>query len=291
MGKLTAVLRLTRIEHSLMLVIAVVAAELVVGSVPGWQVFLLALVPPILISMASFAINDYYDVEVDKLNKKRRPLVEGELTRNDAKAIAAVCFVAGVAASALINFYAFIIALGFAVLAFLYSYRMKTMLLVGNAYIAFTMVIPFIYGDLVVARYVAPNIVLIAFVIFLSGLAREIHGMIRDRHGDVAARGSKSVVRYIGARRSATVALVLYAEAVAISIAMLFLFAPFAYNAAYIAPIAIVDALLLYVAVGYTSRKSMDSAGFNSLARNLSLGAMGLALIAYIFSALVYIPL
>jgi 4-hydroxybenzoate polyprenyltransferase len=288
MGTLSAVLRLTRVEHSLMLVIAVIAAELVVGSIPPWPVFILALVPPVLISMASFAINDYYDVETDRMNRKKRPLVEGTLTPKGARNIAATCFVAGVAASALINAYAFVIALIFASLAFLYSYKLKTMLLVGNAYIALTMVIPFVYGDLVVARYIAPNIVLIAFVIFLSGLAREIHGMVRDRRGDMAARRSKSLVRYIGARRSSLLALLLYVEAVAISIVMFFMFMPFAGNAAYIAPIAVVDALLLYVAVGYMYK---DGVRFHSLARNLSLGAMGLALATYIISAVVYLPL
>ncbi len=287
MEKISAVLRLTRIEHSVMLVVAVIAAELVVGAIPGWAVFLLALVPPVLISMGSFAINDYYDVETDRLNRKRRPLVEGKLTLPGARNIAAACFTVGVAASAFINAYAFVISLAFAVLAILYSYRLKEMLLVGNAYIAFTMVIPFIYGDLVAVNYVAPNIVLIGFVIFLSGLAREIHGMLRDRVGDAAARRTRSIVRYIGVRRSALIALMLYAEAIVISVAMFFLFAPFAYNAAYIAPIAVADIALLYLALGHIRR---DTARFHALSRNVSLAAMGLALLTYVVSAIVYIP-
>ncbi|EQD78308.1 UbiA prenyltransferase [mine drainage metagenome] len=71
MNKLVAVLKLTRIEHSVMLVIAVLAGELIVARhLPGAYVLLLSLIVPIFVSMGSFAINDYFDVEVDTLNKK-----------------------------------------------------------------------------------------------------------------------------------------------------------------------------------------------------------------------------
>jgi 4-hydroxybenzoate polyprenyltransferase len=285
-GKFAAVLRLTRIEHSLMLAIAVVAAELIAGGLPGPYRFLLALVPPILVSMAAFAINDYYDVETDRLNKKRRPLVEGALSMTEARNIAVILFVVGVATGALVNWYAFSIALAFAVLAWLYSYRLKEMLLVGNVYIAFTMVIPFIYGDFVVSRVIPANIVLVSFVIFLSGLAREVHGMMRDVKGDIKARHARSLVGKIGAMRSAAIALVLYVEAIAISLLMFFLFLPFAYNLVYIAPIVVSDCALLYVAIGHMYRRD---ARFYSLSRSVSLGAMSLALIAYLAAAILYI--
>ena len=285
-GKFAAVLKLTRIEHSLMLAIAVVAAELIAGGLPVPYKFLLALVPPILISMASFAVNDYYDIETDMLNKKRRPLVEGTLSMDDARNIAVVLFVVGIAASILVNLYAFAIALVFAALAWLYRYRLKEMLLIGNIYIAFTMVIPFIYGDFVVSRTIPANIVLVSFVIFLSGLAREVHGMIRDAKGDIKARHAKNLVYRIGIMRSAVIALVLYAEAIAISLFMFFLFLPFAYNIVYLVPVAVSDCALLYVAIGHLYRRE---ASFYSLSRGVSLGAMGLALIAYLAAALVYV--
>ncbi|MEM3228556.1 MAG: hypothetical protein QW549_03130, partial [Candidatus Micrarchaeaceae archaeon] len=74
MNKIGAILRLTRIEHSVMLIIAVVAAELIASrSLPDYFVLALSLITPIFISMASFAINDYFDIETDRLNKKSRP--------------------------------------------------------------------------------------------------------------------------------------------------------------------------------------------------------------------------
>ena len=76
MASLSAVLKLTRIEHSVMLAIAVVAAELISGVLPSPGIFVLALIPPIFVSMGAFAVNDYFDIKVDRFNKRYdRPLV------------------------------------------------------------------------------------------------------------------------------------------------------------------------------------------------------------------------
>ena len=288
MGKFAALLKLTRIEHSLMLAIAVVAAELITGRLPLLPVFILALIPPILVSMGSFAINDYFDVDVDRKNKKNgRPLVNGSLTKNDAIIVTALCFFIGIAASAFINAYSFIIVLVFAVLAYLYSYKLKETLLVGNVYIAFTMVIPFLYGNYVVSNAINANIILISIVIFLSGLAREIHGMIRDFKGDFKARRIKNLVYYIGGRMSAYLAFLLYMEAIGVSLFMFFFMMPFAFNLAYLIPILVVDISLLYVSVMHLASKPNISKF--KLYRNLSLGAMALALITYLIVPLVYL--
>ena len=50
MGKISAVLRLTRIEHSLMLVFAVLAAELITKGLPSANYLALSFITPIFIS-------------------------------------------------------------------------------------------------------------------------------------------------------------------------------------------------------------------------------------------------
>ncbi|MEM3827306.1 MAG: UbiA family prenyltransferase, partial [Candidatus Micrarchaeaceae archaeon] len=204
-----------------------------------------------------------------------------------ALAVASISFAVGVLASLFINAAAFSIALIFAALAFLYSYRLKDTLLLGNAYIAFSMAIPFIYGDFVVSKMLNPNIAIISTIIFFSGLAREIHGMVRDYKGDSAARHSKNLLAYIGRTSASALSLLLYAIAVALSIFMFFYLRPFAYNLIYLLPILVVDALLLYVSILYFKASSVK---FFRLSRNVSLGAMALALLAYAAAALVYVP-
>jgi geranylgeranylglycerol-phosphate geranylgeranyltransferase len=293
-GRLVAILKLTRIEHSLMLVIAVMAAELdTVGlaGLPKPSIIALSVITPIFLSMASFAINDYFDIETDRANRRfERPLVSGAISPQAALGTAIISFLVGVIASFFINFYAFVLAIVFGAMAFMYSYRLKDTLLLGNVYIALSMVVAFIYGDLVVSDLIAQSIIIISIIIFLSGLAREIHGMIRDYEGDAKVRKMKGLVHYIGVRKSAVIALVLYTEAVVISIFAFFFYQPFLYNALYIAPILVADAALMYVAVGYVDRTESGalrgSMPFFKSARNISLGAMSLALLAYLIAPL-----
>lgn len=276
-----AVLKLTRIEHSIMLVVAVLAAELVAKGIPGPETLALSLITPIFISMASFAVNDYFDLEVDRVNRRKRPLVSGELRPSDAIYITTACMAIGLAASALINWQAFAIAVVFGVLAILYSYRLKEIALAGNSYVAFSMAIPFIFGSYAVSGNIGYGIALISAMIFLSGLAREIHGTIRDMEGDSAARKIKSIPRIVGTGASAALALVLYAAAIAISVYMFLKVAPFRMNLIYAVPIAIADAMLAYTGIEFVLRPERK---VYDLSRNLSLIAMGLALLAILLA-------
>jgi 4-hydroxybenzoate polyprenyltransferase len=82
---LGAWLKLVRIEHALMSMVGVAAGILLAAkSMPGASLspsgWLLALAVPFFINLASFALNDYWDIEADRKNgRKERPLVSGAL--------------------------------------------------------------------------------------------------------------------------------------------------------------------------------------------------------------------
>jgi len=284
-GKLAAIMKLTRIEHSIMLVIAVIAAELITGSLPSLFILAMSLITPIFISMSSFAINDYFDIEVDRLNNKtKRPLVNGSLKPRDAVIIAIVCLIIGIGASLLINWYCFAIALVFGSLAMLYSYKLKEKLFWGNAYIAFSMAIPFIFGNYVISYNLRFSIILISLIIFLSGLAREIHGTIRDLKGDTKARNANTIPKVIGVKASALASLVLYVIAIIISLYLFFALEPFEYSITYIVLITVTDIMLLYVGLKYVY---VHTDAFYKSTRNISLVAMSIALIAFLLTPLI----
>ncbi|MGC9037716.1 MAG: UbiA family prenyltransferase [Candidatus Micrarchaeia archaeon] len=274
--------RLMRIEHSLMLVIAVIAAELIVKGMPNLPTLILSLITPVFVSMGSFAINDYFDIEVDKANKKDRPLVIGTVTPKQALYATTIAMIIGVVASIPINFYAFLIALSFALLSIAYAYKLKEILFWGNAYVAFAMVIPFIYGDFVVSTHFAYSIIVVSVMIFFAGLAREIHGTIRDYTGDVKVRNAHTIPKAIGKRGASLLSLLFYFIAIGISIYTALAVRPFALNILYIVFIAITDILLLYVALGYLNNETEE---FYRRARNISLLAMAIALLAVLMSA------
>jgi geranylgeranylglycerol-phosphate geranylgeranyltransferase len=224
----------------------------------------------------------------DRANRRfDRPLVNGSITKRQALWIVIACFAVGVLASVFINVYAFIIALLFAALAILYSRNLKDMPVIGNVYIAFSMVIPFIYGNYVVATGLPASIILIAITIFLAGMAREIHGMIRDYRGDAKARRSKNLLYHVGLARASQLAAILYVEAILVSIYMFFFYAPFAFNLVYIVPIAITDITLLCISYGYLVQKR--SKDFYKFSRNASLAVMALSVLAFLAAALLYI--
>ena len=285
MGKIKDIIKLTRVEHSLMLIIAVVAAEMIALGLPGINVLILSIITPVSISMGAFAINDYFDIETDRINRKKNPLLKGSLKPVDALYITTASMIIGIAASAMINIYCFAIAIIFAALSILYSYRMKNMLLLGNAYIAVSMAIVFIFGAYVVSDVIRPAVLLIIAMIFLSGLAREINGTVRDMEGDVKARKVRTLPVVIGRRAAVTVAFILYMIAIGITL-YLFLEVPsFMYNFYYGVLIAISDILVFNSGIIFLLG---DKKGYRR-ARNTSLAGMGLALIAILIASFAYI--
>ncbi len=291
LGKLTAFVKLTRIEHSLMLIIAVLAGEIISKGMPDALALCLSLISPVLISMGAFAINDYFDVEVDRKNGKvGRPLVSGELSRSFALYSSLLLLAMGIAAAAGINIAALVVALVFAVLAFLYSYKMKEMLLLGNVYVAFSMAIPFIFGNYVVSNALNMNVIVISAIITLSGLGREIQGTIRDYEGDRKARNVRSLPYYLGIRNSAITALMLYFAAIALSICIAFIKGPYYLNGFYLYSILFVDVILSYIGVKYLAMgRENRTEAFRKL-RNLSLADMALALFIYLIACFVSFP-
>lgn len=287
-NRITALLRLTRVEHSFMLIVAVIAAELIAGGIPGLGALAASILAPAFISAGAFAINDYYDVESDTINKRiDRPIVSGALTKKMAKNVAYSCFVVGVALCLLINIPTLVVGLVFALLAFLYSYRLKDMLLIGNTYVAASYAIPFLFGSFVVSASLPIAIVLICFVSFLSGMARELHGMVRDRAGDRLGRKTHNIVEQIGVRKTLEFAFVLYVEAIAISVFLFFYFLPFRFSLVYLAFITVANLMLFYVAAMPLFRPDTKTL---KAGRNISLLGMAIAVFGYLFSALFYVP-
>jgi len=282
-------LKLTRIEHSLMLVFAVLIGELLAfGSIKNFNLdtlaFISSLIVPSLLSMSAFAINDYFDYESDKLNKRiDRPLVSKIIKRDEALLISIVLFVLSLYLSFFLNQIAFEIAFIFGAFSFLYSFKLKDVALVGNLYVALCMAVPIIFGG-VVAGSLNQNHILIFFIILFAGIAREIAQSIRDYKGDAIARGSKNIVHLIGKRKSAMLSSFLYAIAISLSFIIFFFFEPYKLNIIYAIFVGACDILLFYVAI--FSLSNYNKVDFIRKTRNTTLIAMFLALLGFFFPLL-----
>ncbi len=209
-----AALDMLRPVNDLMIGLAVIAGYLAGGGrspAPAALGFLTGF----LISGYSMVINDIFDVHVDALNARMRPLVRGDATVREAWALAAALLAAGIAASCATGPTTLAIAAIFAVLSYLYSSRLKRRGLAGNTVVALSMAVPFLYGGLMGGL----NYVLV-FVMFstsfLTGLSREVLKAIADVRGD-AASGIRSLPATVGIEASAALSAILMLVAIPIA--------------------------------------------------------------------------
>lgn len=281
MGFLREWFKLTRFEHAVMLAFAVLIAETVaLGALPlPTTVIALSLLVPVFSEMGSFALNDYMDVETDKLNKKDRPLVKGTIKPKTALAFSIIALAVSTVLAYFVGFTGFVIALAFNLVAVLYNWKLKDLPLAGNAYIALTMAVPFVFGNFAVSRALSPAVVALAILGFVAGLAREIVKSAQDMEGDVKARGSRTLPVIVGRKMALAIAIGLYLSFIPITAV------PFGLGLK-AGPVPLVfigaaDALILAICY-LVARRPDKSYGF---ARNASLVAFGLGMAGIFIAA------
>jgi geranylgeranylglycerol-phosphate geranylgeranyltransferase len=304
MSKAKALWELTRLEHGLMLGVAILIGSLVTiadagGLAPIAPPLALAFLTALFVEASTFALNDYFDFEIDKANGRLdRPLVRGDATKAEALAIFAALFPLGIACSYFVNAACFLIAILTGLLGIAYDAGMKRFKPVGNLYIAYSMAIPFVFGAVATLGHVdfslggikgalwhgsgvPASVYVAAAVAFLAGVGREAMKDAQDADGD-RKMGVRSVATMAGERAAGAYACAFYVAAIALA------FVPFvnegfvAYhmNAFYIAPVLATDAMLLYVCASLFK----DKPDYRSL-RRLSLAALFVGLLGFLAGA------
>ncbi len=156
----------------------------VTGTLSPAQKVLLACLSGGLITGAANAINDYFDIAIDQINKPLRPLPSGKVSPSGALLWSLFLFAAGIALSFPIGPAAAAIAVTASIFLFLYSWRFKRLPLVGNFTVSFISALAFVYGGVSVGRFSA-SLIPGAFA-FLFHFGREILKDIEDISGDQA---------------------------------------------------------------------------------------------------------
>lgn len=165
--------------------LAVILGGYVAGT-GAWDKILLATLATFFISAAANAWNDYLDIEIDKINQPQRPLPAGMVTPRAAWCFSLVMTTISLVLAVFINLPAFLIALMSAVLLYVYSWRLKSTVLMGNAVIAGISAMSAIFGG-VAAGNVRPSLWLAAII--LTGImGREVLKTLADYEGDLRQR-------------------------------------------------------------------------------------------------------
>ncbi len=182
-------LQLTRPLNLLIAGLSIFMGGLLTGSIHPLLKLALACISGMLIMAGANAINDCYDVEIDRINRPGRPLPAGRVTLHGARIFSFLLFALGTAAGFCIHRVDGCIAFVASVLATLYSALFKKMALLGNIIVSLVTGMAFIYGGLAVGRWEIAAIV--GIFAFFFHLGREILKDIQDMEGD-AARGAKT---------------------------------------------------------------------------------------------------
>ena len=164
-------------------------AVLLGGYVAGtgaWDKVILAILATWCITAAANAWNDYRDIEIDKINQPKRPLPAGLVSPRSVLIFSLVMTAVSVLLAAFINVPAFIIALASASMLYLYSWRLKSTVLMGNAIVATISAMSAIFGG-IAAGNPRPSLWL-ALIIASAIMGREVLKTLADYEGDLRQR-------------------------------------------------------------------------------------------------------
>jgi geranylgeranylglycerol-phosphate geranylgeranyltransferase len=187
-------------------VLSVGAGHAIAGGGRPWPACL--LVSTALATAAGNVINDIYDLDIDSINKPRRPIPSGWITRRAAVALYALLLAAlALCAARLPSGQAIWVAV-WAVLLHLYSWRAKRVYLAGNILVAAVVSSAFLLGAHA-AGSAAPGAVPAAFT-FLFVLGRELVKDTEDVAGDRLC-GARTVPVVSGEGAALAAAAVIFA--------------------------------------------------------------------------------
>ncbi|MBI5332166.1 MAG: UbiA family prenyltransferase [Candidatus Aenigmarchaeota archaeon] len=217
--KLQSLITIIRPVNGVMSAIAVYITALVTGTVSLSTLLILpvflAMLVVFLINSAGMVINDIYDIEIDKINKPKRPLPSGKISIKSAKIYAAILFIIGIGLSWFINIYALGIALLASLLLIAYAAKFKKTLLLGNIIVSILVGLSFIYGGLINMNIIP--VLMLALLAFFSNLGREIYKTCEDVLGDKKASVNSIAIKY-GVIRAKVLGSIFIALAVVMSI-------------------------------------------------------------------------
>lgn len=181
-GRFSGFVALMRPVNGLIAFLSIFLGAAVTGTVqPLWRV-LLAAFSGTLIGAGGNAVNDAYDVEIDRVNKPERPIPSGRVSRAEAFGFAFTLIAVGMLVAVPIGWAAVAVAASASALLILYSARLKRTVLWGNLTVSVVSALAFVYGGLAVRR--VKEALIPAGFAFLFHLGREVVKDVEDVRGD-----------------------------------------------------------------------------------------------------------
>ena len=154
------------------------------------------------------AINDLYDIEIDRINKPDRPIPAHVLTEQSVATIWGVLSISGLILAAFVSWLHFGIALLSVILLFFYSARLKALPFIGNLVVALVVGTGLLFGALIVE--INTHVWFAFGFAFMTNLIREIIKDIEDVDGDMWG-DAKTLAVVLGTRKTTQLVIFLIA--------------------------------------------------------------------------------
>ena len=240
--RLAGFITITRPINSFVAGLAAIVAYLIdTGTVIPDSLLLFFIVA--LITAAGNVINDFFDAEIDAINRPDRPIPSGAVSRGAARGFAVMLFLAGILVSFFTNSLCIGIAIFNVLLLIAYAVKLKSTPLIGNIVVAYISASIFLFGGAFNGLDGLVRIIPIAAITFFAMLSRELLKDAEDVEGDRAG-GADTVPIRIGIKKTSEFALITTVLAVAAS------FIPyFWWGAWYLGGIIAVDIIIIIAAL------------------------------------------
>lgn len=195
--------QLFRLPVGILAALAGCATIYALNSATQLQQYLLTASVLVCMYSAACAINDYWDLDKDRIDHPERPLPSGRLSMRQAWWAAVVLFVYALVAAIPLGLYSFILVAVNTVLLWNYSHLLTKSGILGNAIVAVVVAALIFLGSLVVGRPFA--MLYPIWFLFCYTLAKEIIWDLHDIVGD-RAQGIITVANWWGKRTAFLIA-------------------------------------------------------------------------------------
>ena len=251
MNKIKGLIKLLRFELPFSAGVCVVMGEiLALGEFASVFITISGFLSVFFISSSILVLNDYFDVETDRINSPGRPIPSNLVLPSEALLFSIMLFIAGLILSYFIGLIVLLISAALAIIGFLYNRYFKKSGLPGNLMVSISVGMTFIYGGAAVGLPLNKIVVFFCLIAALIDLGEEIAADAMDVKGDLIINSNSLAIKYgktIAVRISCSLFLVV----------ILLSFIPFLINwfkFIYLIPIGIMD-----ISIAYSSLKLFNS--------------------------------
>jgi geranylgeranylglycerol-phosphate geranylgeranyltransferase len=200
-----------------------------------------AVAATIFATAAGNAVNDYFDRDVDRVNRPDRPIPRGAVTARAGGAFSGLLFLGAVVAAAALPITAIAIAVANLLALVAYTKLFKGLPGVGNVVVAYLTGSTFLFGGAAVGQVTEPTVVVLFALAALATLSRELIKDVEDIAGD-RAEGLRTLPIVAGGSAALRAGAAVLAVAVAAS-AVPYLMGTF--GLAYVAVVLPADVVML----------------------------------------------